>query len=562
MNILITYLSLYGNSAKRLYNTNGLCSESEIEASQTNEPVLRLLKKHLEEKGQRINKIIPVLSYEAENDKCNAMPEITTYEFFKSLTEEVVGTQDILFPVREYSAKNTLRETGAVISEICDSITVDDHIYIDTSGGTRTSANMLQLLTKILEYKGCKMAASFYSNINVNPAVIQTTNDFTDLTMLADAINEFVHTGRSYQLSQCFKNETHEEITELIKYMDEFTDRMQLCNIAELDDTLINMRRQIEKVRMIKSDDTKLVILGNLLPVIENKFFNGNSDSIDYCRMIKWCLENGLVQQAVTIYIEKMPKYIFDNRILICDKAFYDKTKEKNAYDPTKQNTDAYIFYEVFMDSFLYTNKMTVKKVKEALNEIFIDNTPRSNYEENIKKYILIFTRIQNSTMDGFINNKANRKPSNKDSTEGRVADFIKAHKCTRFKVLINQLCSDEQALAEVIGINLIKQNTIDKKLNTAANITEEKYICEGVTINSETKRDELSNILFDYIYVKSVRNHINHASNEDNLNEEQKVVLEKIGYNVREFNTKVICSIIKASVKRIEKAAAAIQTI
>lgn len=69
MNILITYLSLYGNSAKRLYNTNGLCSESEIEASQTNEPVLRLLKKHLEEKGQRIDKIIPVLSYEAENNK-------------------------------------------------------------------------------------------------------------------------------------------------------------------------------------------------------------------------------------------------------------------------------------------------------------------------------------------------------------------------------------------------------------------------------------------------------------------------------------------------------------
>lgn len=561
MNILITYLSLYGNSAKRLYNTNGLCSESEIEASQTNEPVLRLLEKQLEEKGQRIDKIIPVLSYEAENDKCNAMPEITTYEFFKSITEEVVGTTDILSPVREYSAKNTLRETGAVISEICDSITVDDHIYIDTSGGTRTSANMLQLLTKILEYKGCKMAASFYSNINVNPAVIQTTNDFTELTMLADALNEFVHTGRSYQLSQCFKNETHEEIAELIKYMDEFTDRMQLCNIAELDDTLINMRRQIEKVRMIKSDDTKLVILGNLLPVIENKFFNGNSDSIDYCRMIKWCLENGLVQQAVTIYIEKMPKYIFDNQILLCDKAFYDKTKADNANDPSKQNTEAIIFYEVFMDSFHHTNKMTVKKVKDALKERFIDKIPRSAYGD-IQEYMLEFIRIQNSSTNGFINKKTIGNPSNKGSTKDRIIDYIKAHICTKFEDLINQLYSNEQALAEVIGINLKKQNTIDKKLNTAANITEEKYICEGVTINSETKRDELSNILFDYIYVKSVRNHINHASDEDNLNEEQKVVLEKRGYNVREFNTKVICSIIKASVKRIEKAAAAIQTI
>ena len=68
MNILITYLSLYGNPAKRSYHTNGLCSESEIEASQTNEPVLRLLEKNLEEKGQRIEKIIPVLSFKAENE--------------------------------------------------------------------------------------------------------------------------------------------------------------------------------------------------------------------------------------------------------------------------------------------------------------------------------------------------------------------------------------------------------------------------------------------------------------------------------------------------------------
>lgn len=77
-----------------------------------------------------------------------------------------------------------------------------------------------------------------------------------------------------------------------------------------------------------------------------------------------------------------------------------------------------------------------------------------------------------------------------------------------------------------------------------------------GVTINPKTSLNELSSMLFDYIYVKSVRNHINHASDEDNLNEEQKAVLENRGYNVREFNTKVICSIIKASAERIQKAA------
>ena len=561
MNILISYLSLYNKKTERSYYTNGFCAEESIAAVQTNEPVLRLLEKNLEEKGEKIGRVIPILSFSAENNKCNAEPDRTTYEFFCGLTAEVVGTDGVLCPVREYEDENTLKETGAVIREICGLITADDDIYIDTSGGTRTSANMLQLLAKILEYKGYRLVGSFYANINYVRPRIETTKDFTELTMLADAVNEFVHTGRSYQLSECFKGEKHEEIAELIKYMDEFTDRIQLCSISELDDTLTKMRRQIEKVREIQSDETKIVILENLLPVIEDKFFKGGSDGIDYCRMIKWCLENGLIQQAVTIYIEKMPKYIFDNRILICDEKYYREFKGKNENNPLKQNTDAVIFYDEFMDSVAYDEKLRVKKLQKAIKEIY-KNKNRYTYDNDLHQYMTVFKdmkKIHTSKFRKYIEDISNSTYSGITDEERDIVNYCLDEKFGSFEKMINALTEKEKDAAKIMRIEFKSIPTFDKKIRTAENITMTNCCHEGVTINKQTNINALRGILFDYIYVKSVRNQINHASDEENLNEQQKKKLEDRGYNVGEFTTRVISDIIKNSVERIESAASAV---
>lgn len=563
MNILISYLSLYNKKTERSYYTNGFCAEESIAAVQTNEPVLRLLEKNLEEKGEKIGRVIPILSFSAENNKCNADPDRTTYEFFCGLTAEVVGTDGVLCPVREYEDENTLKETGAVIREICGLITADDDIYIDTSGGTRTSANMLQLLAKILEYKGYRLVGSFYANINYVRPRIETTKDFTELTMLADAVNEFVHTGRSYQLSECFKGEKHEEIAELIKYMDEFTDRIQLCSISELDDTLMKMRRQIEKVREIQSDETKIVILENLLPVIEDKFFKGDSDGIDYCRMIKWCLENGLIQQAVTIYIEKMPKYIFDNRILICDEKYYREFKGKNGNNPLKQNTDAVIFYDEFMDSVSTADRSDIIALQTAMKEKFIKRNKDYRYDDRLKKYICTLFDIRKQSADdfrGYMSRIGSSSDSYATKTEKLIADYCIEKNFSSFDAMIKTLCNqNEQVLSDILGKKAEKLDTFDKKIRTAENITMTNCCHEGVTINKKTNINALRSILFDYIYVKSVRNQINHASDEENLNEQQKKKLEDRGYNVGEFTTRVISDIIKNSVERIESAASAV---
>ena len=46
---------------------------------------------------------------------------------------------------------------------------------------------------------------------------------------------------------------------------------------------------------------------------------------------------------------------------------------------------------------------------------------------------------------------------------------------------------------------------------------------------------------MYGYSYIKALRNQINHASAEENLNEEQKNILAKYGYNFDDFSLKTV---------------------
>lgn len=143
---------------------------------------------------------------------------------------------------------------------------------------------------------------------------------------------------------------------------------------------------------------------------------------------------------------------------------------------------------------------------------------------------------------------------------EKLIVDYCIKKNFSSFDAMINTLCNqNDPVLSDILGKKTEKLDTLDKKIRTAENITMMNCYHEGVTINEKTDINVLQSILFDYIYVKSVRNHINHASDEENLNEQQKKKLEERDYNVGEFTTRVISDIIKNSVERIESAASAV---
>ena len=80
--------------------------------------------------------------------------------------------------------------------------------------------------------------------------------------------------------------------------------------------------------------------------------------------------------------------------------------------------------------------------------------------------------------------------------------------------------------------------------------------IIEGAEISKYADIADIKMIMFDYIYVKAVRNQINHASSTENLSEVHKEVMKENKYELPEFSSDAIKDQINRSIKRITEAA------
>ncbi len=538
MNILVTYIStMKMDSSETNFATNGLCSETTIVSRQTNETAIKCLDKMLAEKSETLDKIICILSEKAYSDASTGAGGLSAYNYLKDIRCAGLNSKPEFVEIFDFDSNGTLKSEGTIISELCDSIG-NNTVYIDTTGGPRNALNLIQLLTKILRYKGINKPCSFYANIQNKNRYIETTDEMTVMTDIADALNEFVHSGKSVQLLKLFEDETNESVKKLLKDMNDFSESIQLCSLDNLDTILESLRQSINTVYQLDSDDMRIVILENLLTVIENKFFRDTTNSIDYCSIVEWCLENGLVQQAITVYIEKIPTYIFRNGIISVSESLYEENKKRG------MTPDAAIFYDKIMDSVASTRKQQIKKL---VAEVKMRNSIRSKDNAEI---INAFNSIEcESKGKDFKQYIARESRKNISGAKAILVNEAMERGWKSFDSMVNSI--------EIFAIKFFgadTETTFDKKFRTAYELTRDNIV-SGAEINGKLTAEEIRGILFDYIYVKALRNQINHASDEENLTEEQTNQLIEKGY-IMERSIKAVTDNISNSIIRIRKLA------
>lgn len=544
MNILVTYIStMRKDSPETIFATNGLCSEATIVSRQTNETAIKCLDKMLAEKSETLDKIICILSEKAYSDASTGADGLSAYNYLKDVRCAELNSKPEFVEIFDFDSNGTLKSEGTIISELCDSIG-NNTVYIDTTGGPRNALNLIQLLTKILKYKDINNPCSFYSNIQNKNGYIETTDEMTVMTDIADALNEFVHSGKSVQLLKLFEDETNEGIKKLLKDMNDFSESIQLCSLDNLDTILESLRQSINTVYQLDSDDMRIVILKNLLTVIENKFFRGTTNSIDYCSIVEWCLENGLVQQAITVYIEKIPTYIFRNGIISVSESLYEENKKRG------MTPDAAVFYDKIMDSVLSERNAYIKKLQQEIKIIEYSKSKD-------KKIALIIDTLKNieresSGRDFKVYIKKEAKKTHKGIMNTAVS-IANEKGWKEYDKMLNSLKTDYGLCARLLDLPIEDtETTFDKKFRTAYALTKDNIV-SGAKINSRLTAEEIRGILFDYIYVKALRNQINHASDEENLTEEQTNQLIEKGY-IMERSIKAVTDNISNSIIRIRK--------
>lgn len=543
MNILVANISTFpfSKEEKEYSVLVSECKVSTVKAYQTNESIIKALvelKPIIATGG--LNKIIALVSSKALNEKNKVYDDLTSFEYYKSIVNLVSpNTQIDLVPLE--NENEIERPIPEILNEICSIIDLKDCVYIDSAGGKRTTSNLIQLLTKLLNYKGIKNPYTLYSDINGKQYCIIDTADFQKMTDLADAFNEFMTSGRTKQLITYFADETSDEVINLLSIMTEFSDKIQLGNIEHLDKTVKDLINCISVMQEIDPQNCKhkigTIILKQFLPVIKEKLI-GENDKVDYLKIIRWCLDNMLVQQALTIYVEKLPVYLFEHEII---KYYGDARKAHQEYFQSKNKTDpgdweTYFLYSEILDF----EDNSIKELKAFLKGGVL---PKN---ENALKIVKILNNIQKTWSKNIL-----KISIPKEYDYLRVLISVEGYKdYTKFQ---NALNTHLDYLNRLLGLKLPDERgdpTTNKKFFAIKKI-QEGYRPENVVFKASIS--DIVRIFYGYLYVKSVRNQTNHASSIEILTPEQKSILETNGLIMTEYSVYVVLKNIRSILDLIE---------
>lgn len=538
MNILVTNISKF-SQRKTEYEYEIRFSDSSlktVKAYQTNESILKAFSSiNSIQKNGGINKIIMLVSNEVLETKNADYANQTACEYYLKLVKEYFPNADQK-QIKIENDDKTPRENSSILDEICSEIKSSDVVYIDGAGGQRNIGNLIQLLTKILNYKGIQNPYTLDSVIQNRPAFICNTKDFQNMMKLADAFNEFMTTGKVNQLFSYYsKDMTNGKFNELLKVMRDFSDKIQLGDIETLDETIKKLDECIKECEKVEdSFNIGTVILKQFLPVIRKKLI-GNEEKIDYVKIIEWCLENNLIQQALTVFVEKIPVYLFNSKIIKYSGDILKARQEFNSKkNPLASNWESFAFYSEILEP---KENLAI----ELENWLKIEANPKSKNGINAVNILKRMEKEWNnlSRFEKDYKYLVDKKNQNNNK------DFV------TFKKGVE---NDRKIMYKLLGFESESNlETTEKKFKAVEKIKNGTLDCKPYIFNASSKK--IAEIYYGYIYIKTLRNRVNHASSEENLTFEQKKILEEYEYDFEHFSSVHIKRNIKTALNAILEA-------
>lgn len=482
-----------------------------------------------------------------------------TYERLQTLIPDhckEIGIDGSLIEFEQSRASDS--ELAKTIDKTVSYINPSDKVYLDTTGGFRNSSYIIMAVVKILEYNGISLEKAVYSNFQNHE--IQDITDTYKMFNLINSADAFTSFGSSKGLRELFKNSSKPEIRDLIDVMDKFSDNIALCRTSGLGSLLDKLNHCLTELENLNTEIESEVLFKSISDVIRRKFNLNDSEKkknkIDHMDIVKWCIDNQLIQQAVTIYTEKLGEYLYkDKKAFEASEEALQKQKKSNGYfdmyycllwrglmqlEPLCVRSETKLMFEAYTKDKRFVKAMAESDSPEELKK----RVRGFELNDQLRKELELFFRLKRAMFD----EKGIKYPQEKIQ-----------HNLAECPVLaedpvIEKITSEPKApdrLVNVISNNdkyfrIISQHTNDLKIYDEAHINNIEYFEDAYTNQkgasgekSYTVNVELSamaEVLRDYFYIKNcLRNSINHAGddsiNDDKMQELKEYFTDK-GYN------------------------------
>ena len=374
------------------YNARSTCSDYNVVSDsstvsedtctykgiQTNDAPVQHLIDEVYRSGYNLKKIVCITTPKVLDS--SAGNGISNYERFQNLAKKY--------------AESVWNETGIEITNIVynnetDSPDYDkfykdlneesgnlDAFFVDYTVGLRDMSFLMVVAIRFLEFKNIECKKVIYSDFFSNPKKIKCLDSVYNLFQMINGMNEFVSSGTTRQLDDIFQKENP-----LILAIRNFSHATNVGDMAHIDEFVHKLAEELEK--NTASGNLKDIMISSMNEIIRKKIFGVSENlsliengRIDYCRLIEWCIENKMYQQAATLYIEKIPVVYWQDGIIT------DLVKlSSNTTMP--DSSEAATFYTELPVQLFST---TEKTLRDLLKNVVPPGRNKWNHNEFIKE--------------------------------------------------------------------------------------------------------------------------------------------------------------------------------
>lgn len=311
---IILFLSKLGDDNEQEY----ICPDGgTVMGSQTNEAPVKYLLRAWPETSE----LICIVTPEAEDAREWCLSEI------KKLAAKLI-IHNI-----PYDSKTDF--TTGPLNQIIQLVNAGDTILLDTTGGFRNAVMDLLLTSRVLSYIGVKTACAVYSN--------QYTRQIEDITHmigtfdLIGGMQEFTSFGSTRTLRAYYGTPAADgRIEKLLTTVEHLLDCITLCRTEQLEALLADFEAALTDAE--SCDD---VMLRMLLPAFRKKY----GKKLRILGLIRWCIDSDMLQQALTIYKERIPAYLMNRADLLTMKPGASREGQKDY-----QSEEEAVFVKQFID--------------------------------------------------------------------------------------------------------------------------------------------------------------------------------------------------------------------
>lgn len=254
---------------------------------------------HLEYFRERMRKFLPFI------DEC--MPEDAVYPYDETATVE--------------KSLESVAKMAKRIQDFVKSISGERVIlHVDLTGGMR-SVNMMMLdVVRLLEYSGVEIGHLLYSKYDRHRkcGTVEELGNIYALFQLISGAEEFVRFGSAKALGDFYAGRAQsDQLKRLLRAMERFADEIKLCHYGQLRDAIIELHDAVRDFDSGIGSDVQELLMGRLISRIRKEYGQLIAlRDLDDVRVIRWCVRNGYMQQALTLYTERIPEYMGEHGLI------------------------------------------------------------------------------------------------------------------------------------------------------------------------------------------------------------------------------------------------------